>query len=326
MIIDFEHHIMPEVLWKKWGGIPGQVVLARTADGRIKYPLDDAHHDLNLHFEFMDAAGIDMIILTQSGANDLEEAKIINDEFSKFDYKYPKRIASFATVPALEGKATFTELERSIKGLGLKGVTIEAQVKDQNLDSPQLWPFYEAVAKLNVPIFVHVTTAGTGFDAFDAPYDLSRTVVREISLINATVRLVLGGVLEDFPDLKFVVAHFGGGISSLWERIERYVNHLGPKFWYGMEKPPISKPINEYFNQLYFNMAGREIGKGTVKCALTNISPQRLVFGTDYPPNFVDDPQGVRSYIEFIRSLEIDRESIDAMLGNNAAEMLGLKS
>src|SRR3972149_1350447 len=175
MIIDFEHHIMPEVLGRKWGGIPGQVILVRTPDGRIKYPLDDAHYNLDLHLEFMDAAGIDVAVLTQSGANNMEEAKIINDEFSKIDNKYPKRFVSFATVPALEGKASLKEVERSIKDLGLKGITIEAQVNGQNLDSRELWPFYEAVSKLNVPIFVHVTTAGEGVYAFNGPYDLTRT-------------------------------------------------------------------------------------------------------------------------------------------------------
>jgi len=71
-------------------------------------------------------------------------------------------------------------------------------------------------------------------------------------------------------------------------------------------------------------MAGREIGVQTVKCALTNISPRRLLFATDYPPNFVDDPKGTKAYIEAIRSLAPDRESAEAMLGGNGIELLKL--
>jgi predicted TIM-barrel fold metal-dependent hydrolase len=71
-------------------------------------------------------------------------------------------------------------------------------------------------------------------------------------------------------------------------------------------------------------MAGREIGIKTIKCALTNISPKRLLFGTDYPPNFVDDPIGMRTYIEKIKELDMDKESIEAMLGNNAKGLLKL--
>jgi len=62
----------------------------------------------------------------------------------------------------------------------------------------------------------------------------------------------------------------------------------------------------------------------TVKCALTNISPRRLLFGTDYPPNFVDDPIGMKTYIQKIRQLDLDKELIEAMLAKNAIGLLGL--
>ena len=70
--------------------------------------------------------------------------------------------------------------------------------------------------------------------------------------------------------------------------------------------------------------AGREIGMATIKCALTNISPKRLLFATDYPPNFVDDPIGMKTYIEKIKQLNIDKESIEDMLSANGIELLGL--
>jgi predicted TIM-barrel fold metal-dependent hydrolase len=49
-----------------------------------------------------------------------------------------------------------------------------------------------------------------------------------------------------------------------------------------------------------------------------------LLFATDYPPNFVDDPEGMKTYIEKIRELDLDKESIDAMLGTNGIQLLRL--
>jgi len=72
-------------------------------------------------------------------------------------------------------------------------------------------------------------------------------------------------------------------------------------------------------------MAGREIGVQTTKAALTNISPKRLMFGTDYPPNFRNDPKGNKKYVEEIRKLDLGKKSIDSMLGNNAVELFHLK-
>jgi predicted TIM-barrel fold metal-dependent hydrolase len=163
------------------------------------------------------------------------------------------------------------------------------------------------------------------FEAVDASWESDAVLAREFGLATATSRLVLSGVLEEFPNLKFVMSHFGGGIAAIWERIERYVGYWGAKFWgWDNEKPPISKPVHEYFKKIYFDMAGFEGGMNAVKCALTTISPERLVFGTDYPANFADDAKGIRNYIENIRKLDLDEESKEAMLGNNAKELLGL--
>ena len=326
MVIDVEHHLQPYEVWKKRGGKPGQIVIQHSADGKIMRPLDDATYDIQIHLENMDIAGIDMAVLSGTSVDSLEDARTFNNHFAQVVKQYPKRFAAFAITLPLGGKPALDELERAIKGLGLNGVLITAQVDGHPLDSPQLWPFYEKVSELGVPIFVHVSLIAPGFDACKAPYDLNRTIVREFDLALATVRLCVGGVLEEFPDLKFIVSHFGGGISSIKERFDRYIGYWGARFW--TEKPLISEPylerFNEHFNKIYFNMAGREIGMQTLKCALTNISPKQLLFGTDYPPNFVNDPIGMRTYIEKIRQLDLDEESIEAMLSTNAIELLGL--
>ena len=142
----------------------------------------------------------------------------------------------------------------------------------------------------------------------------------------ATFRVCLGGVLEDFPDLIFIMNHFGGGISSIKERMDAFFGYAfspsWPNFYYG--KHLISKDWQYYFDKLYFNMAGREGGISAVKCALTNISPKKLLFGTDYPMNYYYEPEKVKQYVNNIRKLDLPEEDIDAMLGGTAAKILGL--
>ena len=76
----------------------------------------------------------------------------------------------------------------------------------------------------------------------------------------------------------------------------------------------------------HFNMAGREVGMAAVKCALTTISPRRLMFGTDWPFNYDGNTQGVKRYIEEIRKLDLPKEDIEAMLGGNAARLFGIET
>lgn len=325
MIIDFEHHYTPIETWTKRGGKKGQLVRMFSPEGKEIRPLYDADHDIELHLKYMDMAGIDMAVLTKNLDN-LEEAKLFNESCAKVVRQYPKRLVGFASTLPMRGQAALDELDRAVLDLGMKGVTIRAQEDATPLDSRDFWPFYKKVSKLSVPIFVHVSLAAPGFDACNAPYDLNRTIVREFDVALAACRICLGGVLEEFPDLKFIMAHFGGGISSIKERLDRYIGYWGAKFW--NDKPLISEPylerFNEHFGKLYFNMAGREIGVQSVKCALTNISPTRLLFGTDYPPNFVDDPEGMKAYIQVIRNLDLDKQAIDGILGGNGMKLLGL--
>ncbi len=327
MIVDVEHHLQTKESWMKSGGKAGQTVILRAPDGTILRPLSDASWDVEIHLRDMDIAGVDMTLLSSAPPWPLEDAKSLHQYFADIVKKHPKRFSALASALPLAGKPSFDELERAIKGLGLRGVLICATIEGQPLDSRELWPFYKKVSELKVPIFIHPSALPPGFDALKGPYDLSRTMGREFDLALATFRLCAGGVLEEFPDLKFVIAHFGGGYSSIKERMDRYIRVNGARFWQG--KPLISEPYFEnyqkYFDMLYFNMAGRELGTNTINCALTNIRPEKLLFGTDYPLNFTDDPEGIKTYIDKIRQLDLDKKTINGMLGDTAMKLFNLK-
>ena len=67
----------------------------------------------------------------------------------------------------------------------------------------------------------------------------------------------------------------------------------------------LPKSFDDYFDRLYFDMAGFEGSPIALRCALEGIKPERMVFATDYPQNFNNnDPKvgknvdGIREYIE----------------------------
>src|SRR5439155_1592249 len=81
---------------------------------------------------------------------------------------------------------------------------------------------------------------------------------REVDLTVATTRLIAGGVLDRFPDLKLVIAHFGGGIAVMKDRL------LAKGYRFGTLK----RPFADYFDMLYFDLAGFEGGLAALHCAL----------------------------------------------------------
>lgn len=321
MVIDWEHHYLPEELWVKKGGRKAE----RTTffeHGKPRGTLNPELYDAEEHLRIMDAVGIDTAVLSMAVTQDntelaLEECIIWDDRVAELGKKYPKRFVGLAPIPPLGGEKALAELDRAIESLGLKGVVIRSQVHGLPLDSQQLYPFYKKVSALGVPLFIHPSGVQSGFSILDAAYDLGRSLGREIDLQVATTRIILSGVLEDFPDLKLVISHLGGGISAVKERIDYYFGGRG------MKGSRMSMPFQYYFDKLYFDMAGFKGGMKAVRCALTTIRPSRLVFGTDYPQNFIENPLEIKSYIDHLKALEVDEESKALMLGGNARRLLG---
>jgi predicted TIM-barrel fold metal-dependent hydrolase len=135
----------------------------------------------------------------------------------------------------------------------------------------------------------------------------------------ATTRLIAGGIYDRYPNLKIVMAHFGGGIAAVKDRLVAKGYRFGT----------LMKPFGEYYDMVYFDMAGFEGGTTALNCALEGIRPERLVFASDYPQDFTgvntDTGKGMselRNYVEAVRQLPIGEKSREDMLGGTAARLL----
>jgi aminocarboxymuconate-semialdehyde decarboxylase len=121
--------------------------------------------------------------------------------------------------------------------------------------------------------------------------------------------------------LKLVIAHFGGGIAAVKDRL------IGKGYRFGTLK----RSFADYFEMLYFDLAGFEGGLPALHCALQGIRPERLVFASDYPQDFTgvntDTGKGMlelRGYIDAIRQLPLGEEIKDGILGATAMALLKL--
>ncbi len=327
MIIDIEHHGATPDMLEKGSSKSGLYCERYWDNGKMKIRSFEESSRTKERLEFMDEAGIDMAALTTNPLTTLEQCQRWHELCARMVSDHPDRFVGLATISPLGGKPAFRELERAITQLGLKGVHISTRNQDYHLDSPEMQPFYDKVAELGIPIDVHVTLDPSGYDAIHAPYALHYVIAREVDIMVETLRLCLGGVLEKYPDLTFIINHFGGGVTGVMERLDAYISYVGPgcpSFYTGKEM--ISQPWRYYFDKLYFNMAGRQLGMATVKSALTVISPRKLLFGTDWPFNYDHDAKLAKRYIEEIKKLDLPSGDIEAMLGGTSAKLLGIKA
>jgi predicted TIM-barrel fold metal-dependent hydrolase len=322
MIIDFQHHYIPLELAKRRGLYSEQ---GRTMLKEGGLPATTMHrrlYDLDLQVTEMDEAGIDISALSclLGWSASLDECRYINEDLAAVQEKYRGRFIGLAQAPLWEGKPALEELKRAVRSLGLRGFTITSQVRGQSLDAAELYGFYQAACDLDVPVFVHPALVPTGYQHLN-DYDLPRVLGREVDLTIATTRLIAGGIFDRFPALKIVMAHFGGGIAAVKDRLVAKGYRFGT----------LKRPFAEYYDMVYFDMAGFEGGLTALQCGLSGILPERLVFASDYPQDFTgvntDTGRGMkelRAYIEAIRELALADAAKEAILGGTAARLLKL--
>jgi predicted TIM-barrel fold metal-dependent hydrolase len=320
VIVDFQHHYVPYELATRHG-VAGRGRVEVRDGAAPKVTLHEKLYDLDTQLADMDQMGIDVAVLSCFIAWDAspEDCHFVNQKMAEAQSR-SKRFAGLAHIPAHDGKAAVKELKHAISELGLRGLAVTSQIMGKTLDAREFFPIYEAAAELNVPVWVHPAMSPKGYTLAE-DHDLGRILIREFDLCLASVRLIAGGVLETFPSLKFVIAHFGGGIAAIKERLLKRAHRFDR---------PLKKPFPELFDSLYFDMAGFEGGELALDAALAGISPERLVFATDYPQDFtgVSTLPGVRTptvpeYIGTVRK-KLPPAVAEKVLGGTASELLKL--
>ena len=278
-------------------------------------------HDAELRLAQMDAAGVDCQVLTLGPPMvywadpelGLALCRIFNDEIAKLVRRHPDRFIGFAVLPLQDTARALAELDRAMSDLGLAGVGIGSNVHGVQLDDARLAPFWERVAALDVPIFVHPINPAAHGNIHDYRMDLSVGFPFETTI--AAARLVYAGILDRHANLRVCLAHLGGALPVLRERLNIGFrvgrDHFGASF--GITESP-----EVYLEKLYFDILSYD--EPALLAGLACVGPERLVLGSDAPFAVGDLGRSVASVRDFAFLPRRDRARI---LGDNARRVLG---
>ncbi|MBW1800823.1 MAG: amidohydrolase [Deltaproteobacteria bacterium] len=322
LVIDMHNHFYP----KKTAEMVKNVAGMNMADKMKARPGFYAKtHDLEKRVQLMDEAGVDMTVLNQAAwsPQGIEMCRAINDGYAEAGRQWPDRYIPCAHVPPEGGPDALDELDRAINDLGLKGLSLVTSSTTATLDSEALFPVYERVSQYDIPIVVHPTVRPGIWDG--DKYGMADHVAREYDVARAVVE-VMYGVLNRFPDLKFILPHHGGGIPALKGRIK---SHFEPEGWdipediKGFPKTPreltelgLDDAFEELFGKLYFDTAGFGGWMPITEAAVNTIRSDRICFGTDYPFE-IHESQDVKIFIEKIKAMDISEQDRRNILGEN---------
>ena len=309
MKIDIFAHILTQRYLDAYGKANPAVLNEVEARNRAVVDLDIRFRLMNRHPDVLQVLTISQPPLEKFvGPKDaIELAKIANDELASLVEKYPdKFIAAVACLPMNDVDAALREAERAIKQLGFKGVQIYSRINGETLDKPKFKPLYEMMARLNLPIWIHPTT--------DADLDTGGILGWPFETATAMYRLVLSGVFNDYPDIKFIT-HHAGSMIPFFERRLRWL-------LYPSRVPEGLKNPIEHFRKFYNDTAIYGCTAGLM-CAYAFFGADRLLFGTDAP---LSGPKyGLTQVtIDSIQQMTIPEEEKEKILGKNAIELLSM--
>lgn len=324
IIIDFHNHFYPKEYIEALQTGPSNIKVTYDENNNplLHYPGDynilvPSHRDIDFREQAIKKAGIDKQILTfttpgtqiESPERSVELAQIVNDGFARIKNERSDWFTALATLPLNDPETSVIEFERAFNDLGFKGVMVFSNINGIALSDRRFWPLYEKASDLNAVFYIHPNFP-VGVEAM-TEYWLMPLIGFTFDTTLAAAKLVFSGVVEKFPGIRWVLAHLGGAIPYLAERLDRGY------FAFKECREHISKPPSEYLKEFYYDTVNFD--RKALKLAIDFAGADHLVAGSDYPHQI----GSLEKMVDSIETLNISSGEKAGIYGENAIHLLG---
>ncbi len=322
-IIDFHNHFYPQQYIEALQSGPSNIKVSFDSENNplLHYPGDyniivRGHTDIDFRTKLLKKAGVDKQILTfttpgthiEPPERSVELAQMVNDSFAKIMDEHQDHFTALATLPLNDPQASVVELERAFNDLGFKGVMVYSNINGTALSDQSFWPLYEKANELNAVFYIHPSFP-VGVEAM-TDYWLMPLIGFTFDTTLAAAKLVFSGVAEKFPKIRWVLAHLGGAIPYLAERLDRG--------YYAFQdcRDHIDKPPSEYLKDFYYDTVNFDLK--ALQLAIDFAGADHLVAGSDYPHQI----GSLEKMVDSIEKLNITSKDKEAIYGANASKLL----
>ena len=218
------------------------------------------------------------------------------------------RLYGLGTLPLQHPDMAVSELERAVRELGLRGVSVSTNVAGRELADPAFDPVWEAAADLGAVIFIHPW--GCSLGARLSAHYLGNTFGQPAETALALSHLIFSGTLDRHPGLKLLAAHGGGFLPTYIGRSDHAWSQR-PDARGCLEAPSSYLRRIWYDALVYTPQALRHL----VEAA----GAGQVVIGTDYPFDM-----GVTDPVERATAAGLPAADLTAILSGNARTLLSL--
>ena len=238
------------------------------------------YFDVDAKLVAMDAAGVSQTALSINdpgpewfGADGPAVAQMLNDFVAGVVRKHPTRFFGLWVLTLQDMRASLVELDRCVKQLNMKGVLLYTNLAGKFPDEPEFRPLFARAVELDVPILLHPAKPIT--IEFVKGYEMTSTLGNMFDNTIALTRLLMSGILDEYPTLKLVCPHLGGTLPYIVGRLDHQVNVLkrGPR---NLKRSP-----SEYIRSIWLDVVSPL--PLAIKFGHEFMGPDRLLFSSDHP-------------------------------------------
>jgi aminocarboxymuconate-semialdehyde decarboxylase len=326
--IDVHAHAMPLPLLQRLadrgladlGGVPEGIVRLDTRVSGVgplaPLPLARSMYDVDVRLSEMDEVGVERHAVSLppflfcSTADDEAFATGIvsqgNDELAVYVADAPDRLIGLGSVP-LGWRGVADEARRCLDELGMAGIAIGSRGGGRDLDDPVNDDLWALLSERRAFVFLH--PSGVPDPHRQADFWLPQLVGYPMETALAVARLTFGRVLERHP-LNLCLAHGGGCLPALRGRLDM-----------GWDRKDVAHTTrvrpSEFTDRLYYDTA--VFSTLLLRRLVEDVGVGHVLLGTDHPFELGD-----RAPLDTVRALGLDSDATRAILGGNAAGLLGL--
>jgi aminocarboxymuconate-semialdehyde decarboxylase len=287
-------------------------------DGAVGLAVPQPLPPLEHRIEMMDAAGVDIQVLSVSAPNvfrlpatlRIPLTRHLNDEFSELAESAGGRLRVFASLPLPAIDAALEELDRALALPQVVGVVVCSNIDRINLDDERFDPVWDELSRRGTTVFCHPTVACCTDGLRE--YAMSLAMGFMADTMYAVGRLAYAGTIDRFPGIRWIFTHLGGTIPFVLPRYDNYYKQF-PECSEKIDRPP-----SEIMRDVYYDTV--TMHAPALRCAIDTVGVDQLVFGSDYP----HVPGGIDRFVTVLNSVGLSEDELDRIGRRTAAGLMGL--
>ena len=236
----------------------------------------------------MDENGVDMhlLSLTAPGVQMFdadtacELATLANDRLAEVIGRHPDRFAGLATFAPQSPKRAAKEMERAVNDLNMNGFILNSHTNNEYLDNPKYWPFLEAAEALDRCIYIHPRAPSDGLAGPMRDYGMDSALwAYGIEVSTHAVRMILGGVFDQFPNLKICIGHMGEAVHFwLWR-----IDFMSLRAQAQNRAPKLKLKPSEYFKRNFVITTSGQESDLALDFSIKALGADNVLWAIDYP-------------------------------------------